>query len=207
MHRYNVMEPVTLRQARFRFTPQQLADRKYVVRETERGSGIFEPIDEISFKKGEIIETDYVVPKKLYDKLFPIDEEEGGDASQDAPVVTTAPLDGEVGGSLSDTTREADLADIQTTPAGLDAGQTSDTAPAISSAESSRTPPKPLLERPQEDDLDFDLDPPSGRTNVDDGDEPPTTGAVTDQAREEAAGGATPSTGGRKNIPGGRKSK
>lgn len=70
MQRFTVMQPVTFKTGRFRLSDAQLARRKYVVRVDE--SGIAQPIAEISFKAGEIIETDIDVPKALHGKLAPL---------------------------------------------------------------------------------------------------------------------------------------
>lgn len=72
MQKFKVLTPVTFRIGRFRLTDAQLARRKHVVRVSE--SGLAEPIAEISFKAGEIIETDIDVPKGLHGKLEPVVE-------------------------------------------------------------------------------------------------------------------------------------
>ena len=69
MQKFTVLAPVTFKTGHFRLTPEQLARRKHVVRVDE--SGIAQPIAEISFKVGEVIETDIDVPKALHGKLAP----------------------------------------------------------------------------------------------------------------------------------------
>lgn len=69
MQKFTALAPVTFRAGRFLLTPEQLANRKYVVRIVD---GLAEPIREISFKAGEVIETDLDVPKALHVKLEPV---------------------------------------------------------------------------------------------------------------------------------------
>jgi len=69
MQKFTVLRPVTFRIGRFRLTDAQLARRKHVVRVVD---GLAEPIAEVSFKAGEVIETDLDVPKGLHGKIEPI---------------------------------------------------------------------------------------------------------------------------------------
>lgn len=69
MQKFTVLAPVTFKTGHFRLTPEQLARRKHVVRIVD---GIAEPIHEVSFKAGEIVETDLDIPKGLHSKLEPI---------------------------------------------------------------------------------------------------------------------------------------
>lgn len=73
MRKYELQESVTLRTGRFRLTPEQYANRRYVVRlVSDLPELIVEPITEISFKRGEVVETDFDVPRAMESKMRPL---------------------------------------------------------------------------------------------------------------------------------------
>lgn len=69
VNKYMTKEPVTFKAGRFFLTPEQLRRRAHVVHIVD---GFAEPIREISFKAGEIVETDLDIPKGLHNKLAPL---------------------------------------------------------------------------------------------------------------------------------------
>ena len=69
VNKYVTKEPVTFKAGRFLLTPEQLRRRAHVVRIVD---GFAEPIRELSFKAGEIVETDLDIPKGLHNKLAPL---------------------------------------------------------------------------------------------------------------------------------------
>ncbi len=86
MKKFTVLEAITVKPGnRFELTPEQLADRRYVVKEESKGSGVYVVVHETGFKAGEVITTDMEVPKALYGKLQPLEvaaepAEEDGEA-------------------------------------------------------------------------------------------------------------------------------
>lgn len=74
MNKFEVLGPVTLRNVKVRLTAAQLADRMHVVRSVEGADTLYEPIVEVSFKKGEVIEVDMDVPKSMYGRLRPLED-------------------------------------------------------------------------------------------------------------------------------------
>jgi hypothetical protein len=88
MRKYELQESVTLRTGRFRLTPEQYANRRYVVRlVSDPPELIVEPITEISFKRGEVVETDFDVPRAMESKMRPLVPELPADVK---PIETSA---------------------------------------------------------------------------------------------------------------------
>lgn len=70
MKKYLALQAVTFKAGRFALTAEQFARRRYVV--VPVGGNVYEPKAEISFKAGEIVETDLDVPKALQVRLEPV---------------------------------------------------------------------------------------------------------------------------------------
>lgn len=73
MFTYKVLKAITFQAGKFLLTATQLADRRYVVRSVKDEGGVYEPINEITFKIGETITTDIEINRALYSKLEPVD--------------------------------------------------------------------------------------------------------------------------------------
>ena len=69
--KFIVNEPVTFARGRFGLTQEQAAPRRHALREVE--AGVFEPVAEIQFKKGERVQILSPLPKALVSRLQPVD--------------------------------------------------------------------------------------------------------------------------------------
>lgn len=81
MNRYEIQVPVTFKIGRFRLTAEQYRRRKHVVRLLDEHALLVEPITEISFKRGEVIETDLEMPKTLGAQVRALTEESAAPAA------------------------------------------------------------------------------------------------------------------------------
>lgn len=111
MRKYELQESVTLRTGRFRLTAEQYANRRYVVRLVGDPSElIVEPITEISFKRGEVVETDFDVPRAMESKMRPLVPELPAEVK---PIETSASVSSDrAGGGDDDSAGDDPLAGV-----------------------------------------------------------------------------------------------
>jgi hypothetical protein len=70
MKKYEVLKAVTFETGRYKLTDEQLARRRHVVKIVDKKANMVEPKPQISFKKGETIETDLEVTKGMLGVLL-----------------------------------------------------------------------------------------------------------------------------------------
>lgn len=137
MRQFEMLEAMTFKHGRFKLTAEQLANRRYVVRPLGEPSDlVVEPITEISFKRGEIIETDLDVPRALESKMrpwapeLPATESQSGESKLVEPKVS-ASTDLAAGGSNENEPAAAKSSDTDDPLANLDIGGDSPSAEVV----------------------------------------------------------------------------
>lgn len=102
MRQYELLQAMTFRSGRFKLTPEQYRRRKHVTKLVDAEQLIVEPNPDISFKVGEVVETDLDVPRAIESKLRPLAPEQPADESkpteskpaEPAASASTDPVDG-----------------------------------------------------------------------------------------------------------------
>jgi hypothetical protein len=127
MRQYELLQAMTFRSGRFKLTPEQYRRRKHVTKLLDPEQLIVEPNPDISFKIGEVIETDLDVPRAIESKLRPLAPELPAAESEPAgskPVEpeVSASTDPAAGGSNESEPAAAKAGDTDDPLASLDIG-------------------------------------------------------------------------------------
>jgi hypothetical protein len=131
MRQYEVLQAITFNHGRFKLTPEQFANRRYVVKrigepDDELDELIVEPVQEISFKRGEIITTDMEVTRAMEEKLRPLEVKQ---PSEPAPVskidsdATDLSADEGTEGASDEPSADDPLASIPDTPPSMESAR------------------------------------------------------------------------------------
>jgi hypothetical protein len=90
MRKYEALAAITFKHGRFKLTADQLSNRLHVVTVVDKDERIVEPLHGISFKRGEIFETDVDMPKTL-PQARPVEESAPAPSQASVPAAVGVP--------------------------------------------------------------------------------------------------------------------
>lgn len=143
MRQFELLQAMTFRSGRFKLTPEQYRRRKHVTKLVDADQLIVEPNPDISFKIGEVIETDLDVPRAIESKLRPLAPELPAAESESKPVEpeVSASTDLAAGGSNDVEPAASKAGDTDDPLANLDIGGDSPSS-AVATADQKPSKPK-----------------------------------------------------------------